>query len=68
MSNEYKDWLLDTAQDYLLNEVYMIERIEWTTSFNDGYLMICEHADHSKGAYFVWNDEDCGWSYKFIEV
>lgn len=68
MSNEYKDYLWDTAQNYLLNEVYMIEKIECVTSFNDGYLMICKHVDYSKGAYFVWFDEDDGWNYKSIYV
>lgn len=68
MSNEYGDWLLDTAQDYLLNEVYMIQKIESTTPFQDGYLMICEHTDDSKGVYFVWNDDDYGWSYKEVYV
>ena len=53
MSNEYKDWCWDAAQDYLLNEIYMIERIEYMTTFNDGYLIICEHTDCSKGTYFV---------------
>lgn len=31
MSNEYKDWCWDAAQDYLLNEVFMIEEIEYMT-------------------------------------
>ena len=68
MSNEYKDWCWDAAQDYLLNEVFMIEEIEYMTEFNDGYLIIGRHTDGSRGAYFVWNDEDFGWSYRFIEV
>lgn len=68
MSNEYKDWCWDAAQDYLLNEIYMIEKIEYMTTFNDGYLIICKHTDCSKGTYFVWNDEDWGWSYNEIIV
>lgn len=68
MSNEYKDWCWDAAQDYLLNEIYMIKRIEYMTTFHDGYLIICEHTDYSKGTYFVWNDEDCGWSYREIII
>ena len=68
MSNEYKDWLWDAAQDCLLNEVYMIEEIEYMTEYGCGYLIIGKHTDGSRGAYFVWNDEDYGWGYKFIEV
>ena len=68
MSNEYKDWNWDMAQDYLLNEVYMIEEIEYMTEYDYGYLIIGRHTDSSRGAYFVWNDEDYGWSYKSIYV
>lgn len=68
MSNEYKDWLWDAAQDYLLNEVYMVEEIEYMTEYGYGYLIIGRHTDSSRGAYFVWNDEDYGWGYKSIEV
>ena len=68
MSNEYKDWCWDTAQDYLLNEVYMIEEVEYMTEYGCGYLIIGRHVDGSRGAYFVWLDETYGWSYKFIEV
>lgn len=68
MSNEWKDYLWDAAQEYLLNEVYMIEKIEHVAEYNDGYLMICKHADGSRGLYFVWLDEIDGWSYKDIYV
>ena len=68
MSNEYKDWYWDAAQDYLVNEVYMIEEIEYMTEFEDGYLVICRHTDGSRGAYFVWLDEVSGWSYKEIYI
>lgn len=68
MSNEYKDWLWDAAQDYLFNEVAMIEKIECTTEFEDGYLMVCRHLDGSKGCYFVWHDEESEWHYKFIII
>lgn len=68
MSNEWKDYLWDAAQDYLLNEVYMIKKVEYITEFNDGYLMICKHMDGSKGSYFVWLDEINGWSYKEMYV
>lgn len=68
MSNEYKDWCWDAAQDYLVNEVYMIEEVEYMTEFNDGYLMICRYTDGSRAPYFVWNDDDYGWSYKEIIV
>ena len=68
MSNEYKDWLWDTAQDYLLNEVYMIEEIEYMTEYDYGYSILCRHTDGSKRVYFVWNDEDWGWSYRSIDI
>ena len=68
MSNEYRDWCWDTAQDYLLNNIYIIEEIEYMTEFNDGYLMICKHTDNSKGTYFVWLDDCDGWSYKEIII
>ena len=38
------------------------------TEFNDGYLMICRYTDGSRAPYFVWNDDDYGWSYKEIYV
>ena len=56
------------AQDYLLNEVYMIEKIEYMTEYDYGYLIIGRHTDGSRGAYFVWYDEDEGWNYKSIYV
>lgn len=68
MSNEYKDWCWDAAQEYLLNEVYMIEEIEHVAKYNEGYLIICKHADCSRGLYFVWLDEIDGWSYKEIYI
>ena len=68
MSNEYKDWCWDAAQDYLVNEVYMIEEVEYMTEFEDGYLVICRHTDGSRGPYFVWNDDDNGWSYKEVYI
>ncbi len=68
MSNEYKDWCWDAAQDYLLNEVFMIEEIEYMTEYDYGYLIIGRHTEGSKGAYFVWLDEINGWSYKSIYV
>ena len=68
MSNEYKDWMYDKAQEFLFNEVCMIEIIEYCTSFEDGYLMICRHTDGSTGAYFVWLDDVDGWCCKFIVV
>ena len=68
MSNEYKDWHWDAAQDYLLNEVYMIEEIEYMTEYGCGYLIISRHTDGSKGAYFVWLDEIEGWGYKDIYI
>lgn len=68
MSNEYKDWLWDAAQDYLLNEVYIIEKVEYITEFEDGYLIIGKHTDGSRGLYFVWLDEINGWSYKKIYI
>ena len=68
MSNEYKDWLQDASQDYLLNNIYMIKEIEYMTEFNDGYLMICKHMDGSKSPYFVWLDDCDGWSYKEVII
>lgn len=68
MSNEYKDWCLDAAQDYILNEIYMIKKVEYITEFNDGYLMICRHIDGSKSPYFVWLDACGDWSYKEVLI
>lgn len=68
MSNEYKDWEWDAAQTYLLNEVYMIEKVEYITGFKDGYLVICRHTDGSRAPYFVWLDEINGWNYREIYI
>lgn len=68
MSNEYKDWMYDKAQEFLFNEVCMVKSIEYCTAYEDGYLMICRHSDGSNGAYFVWLDDVGGWCVKFIVI
>lgn len=68
MSNEWKDYLWDAAQEYLFNKVYLIKEIEYMTEYDYGYLIIGKHTDGSRGVYFVWIDEDYGWNYKSIYV
>lgn len=67
MSNEYKDWLLDCAQDYVLDN-YCLTKIEWTTTWDDGYLMIGHCTPETKACYFVWQDEEANWNCRQIIV
>lgn len=38
MSNEYKDWIIDKAQEYVI-ENYLLKTIENWTYFDDGLLI-----------------------------
>ena len=56
MSNEYKDWLADCAQDFLL-EQYYLKRCEWYKEWKHGWL-ICGR-DHSNRLtiFYVYLDD-----------
>lgn len=62
MSNEYKDYMRDKAQDVLLDN-NIVESIEYTTDFHWGYLVIGFNA-YGKQAYYVWLDDLDGWCWK----
>ena len=65
MSNEYKDWLMDNAQDFLLDTdlLYKITKCE---AKDDGYYISgIDHFDH-KLTYFVYGDKDGFWQYREI--
>ena len=65
MSNEYKDWMLDRAQDYVLENENIIKILS-TTIWDDGYLIIAIRSNGQKCSYFVWLDDAFGWCSKFI--
>jgi len=67
MSNEYKDWLLDTAQEYVLENEYM-RSIEYITVWEDGYLALGTSIYGDKVIYFIWLDDLDGWCCNLIEV
>ena len=66
MSNEYKDWLWDTAQDYLL-ENCLLNKIKGITKWDDGFLINGQDEYGVAKVYFVWLDDIDGWSYKIIK-
>lgn len=67
MSNEYKDWIIDQASDYLLDNS-LLTRIEYQSAFSDGYIIAGLGSDWNKHIFFVWLDDDYGWAYKEIVV
>lgn len=67
MSNEYKDWLWDTAQEYILEKEYM-RSIEHFTIWEDGYLALGTNMYGDKVMFFIWFDDIDGWGCKLIEI
>ena len=67
MSNEYKDYLLDCAQDFLLEKNYLI-RINSITTWKDGYLITGKDQYNDYTCYFVWQNEECNWNCKQIII
>ena len=67
MSNEYKDWLRDTAANYLL-DCRLAKSIEYCEPMQGGYIAICEGFDWERHVFFVWDDDLEGWSYREIYV
>ncbi len=67
MSNEYKDWLWDAAQECALDNE-CVQSIDYFTAWEDGYLALCTGVYGDKIMYFIWLDDINGWSCKLIEV
>lgn len=65
MSNEYKDWLYDTVQEFII-DCGQLNDIEYITDYDEGYLVIGHTDDGVKEAYFVWLDEEDGLSWHQI--
>lgn len=65
MSNEYKDYMYDRAQEYLLDTDY-VRKIEYCTEWKYGYLIVGRSSDGQRNAYFVWLDDIEGWSFREI--
>ena len=66
MSNEYKDWVYDAAQDYLL-ENELLNKINYVSPQVSGFFI---HGQGDYGqfkTYFVWLDDAKGWNYRIIE-
>ena len=66
MSNEYKDWLYDAAQDYLL-ENELLNKINYVSPQVNGFFIYGEGDYGQLKTYFVWLDDIEGWSYRTIE-
>ena len=66
MSNEYKDWLWDMSQEYLL-ENCLLNKIESCTKRDDGFLINGYDEYGSFKVYFVWLDDVDGWSYRTVK-
>ena len=67
VSNEYKDWSWDAAQEFLLNSENLT-KIKSVTTWDDGFLVTGERGLETQVAYFVWLDDVDGWSYKQFMV
>ena len=59
--------MLDMAQETILNS-QQINRIEYITDYGEGYLVIGYADDGVKEIYFVWLDEEDGWSWEQIYI
>ena len=66
MSNEYKDWLYDAAQDYLL-ENELLNKINYVSPQVNGFFIDGEGDYRQFKTYFVWLDGIKGWNYRAIE-
>ena len=67
MSNEYKDWCWDAAQ-YTILDNDLIAHSEYCSDFNGGYIVAGTTSEGLKRIFFVWLDDDYGWSYKEIII
>lgn len=67
MSNEYKDWLRDTATDILLDRE-LIKHIEYCESMYHGYIAIGIDYNWQRHMFFIWNDENEGWYYREVFI
>ena len=67
MSNEYKDWCWNSAQDYISNTIPTIEEIEYITNYKGGYLILAKHNDNTIEPYYVRLDDIDGWSYRSFD-
>lgn len=65
MSNEYRDYMWDCAQNCIL-DANCIKKVEYCTEWNYGYLIVGYSPEWRKKVYFVWNDDVEGWSFREI--
>jgi len=65
MSNEYKDYMCDRAQEYLLDTNY-VRRTEYCTEWGSGYLIVGYSPEWRKKVFFVWLDDVEGWSFREV--
>ena len=66
MSNEYKEWKRDAAQDYLL-ENELLNKINHVSPQVNGFFIHGESNYGEYRTYFVWLDEVEGWSYRTVK-
>lgn len=67
MSNEYKDYLQDSACDVLLDQG-ILKRIDMSDTFHGGFIILGYDFNFQKRLYFVWNDDIDGWDYREINI
>lgn len=67
MSNEFRGWMYDAAQEYLLASG-QVNEIEYITEYDEGYVIIGRTDDGVKEVYFVWLDEEDGWSWHEMTI
>lgn len=67
MSNEYKDYMYDKAAE-VVGENNLLKTVEYSTIYQDGYLFIGLTEDNYKGIFYIWLDEEYGWSWTEINI
>ena len=66
MSNEYKDWLWDTSQEYVI-ENRLLKTIDSISIWDDGFLINGKDEYNVTKVYFVWLNDVDGWNYREIK-
>lgn len=66
MSDEYKDWLWDTSQEYVI-ENSLLKTIDSISIWDDGFLINGQDEYGVTKVYFVWLDDVDGQSYRSIK-
>ena len=65
MDNMY-EYMKDKAKEVILEA--RLATIEYITEYEDGYIAIGNNEGYGKEIYYIWLDEEYGWSWHQLQV